>query len=62
MLERRKNKSLDQTEIDSLRQGQRLDAIDHKSKHDSSKTEVKHDAVMQEAEGKPGAKQSRNSY
>ena len=28
MLERRKNKSLDQTEIDSLRQGQRLDAID----------------------------------
>jgi len=42
-----------------LRQGQRLDAIDQKPKHDSSKTKVTLDAVMQEAEGKrgkPGAK------
>ena len=43
----------------TLRQGQRLDAIDQKPKHDSSKTEVTLDAVMQEVEGKrgkPGAK------
>src|SRR6185503_15077472 len=33
-------------------QGQKLDAIDQKPKHDSSKTEVTLDAVMQEAEGK----------
>src|SRR6185295_1980651 len=35
-------------------QGQRLDAIDQKPKHDSSKTEVTLDAVMQEAEVKRG--------
>ena len=39
--------SLTPAEIDSLRQGQRLDAIDQKLKHDSSKTEVTLDAVMQ---------------
>ena len=44
--------SLTQAKIDPLRQGQRLDAIDQKPKHDSSKTEVMLDAVMQEAEGK----------
>ena len=47
------------SKIDPLRQGQRLDTIDQKPKHDSSKTEVMLDAVMQEAEGKrgkPGAK------
>ena len=47
------------SKIDPLGQGQRLDAIDQKPKHDSSKTEVTLDAVMQEAEGKrgkPGAK------
>ena len=48
----RQKQSLTQAHIDSLRQGQRLDAIDQKSKHDSSKTEVMLDAVMQEAEGK----------
>jgi hypothetical protein len=53
--------SLTQAKIDSLRQGQRLDAIDQNPKHDSSKTEVTLDAVMLKAEGKPGAKQSRNS-
>ena len=42
------------SKIDPLRQGQSLDAIDEKPKHDSSKTEVTLDAVMQEAEGKPG--------
>ena len=42
------------SKIDPLRQGQRLDAIDQKPKHDSSKTEVTLDAVMQEAEGKRG--------
>ena len=48
-----------QAKIDPLRQGQKLDAIDQKPKHESSKTEVTLDAVMQEAEGKrgkPGAK------
>ena len=50
----RQEQSLTQARIDSLRQGQRLDAIDHKPKHDSLKTEVKLDAVMQEAEGKRG--------
>src|SRR6185437_12149053 len=50
----RQEQSLTQAQVDSLRQGQRLDAIDHKPKHDSSKTEVKLDAVMQEAEGKRG--------
>ena len=61
----RQEQSLTQAKIDSLRQGQRLDAIDQKPKHDSSKTEVKLDAVMQEAEGKRGKirsqKQSRHS-
>jgi len=55
----RQEQSLTQAKIDPLRQGQRLDAIDQKPKHDSSKTEVTLDAVMQEAEGKrgkPGAK------
>ena len=32
-----------------------------KHRHDSSKTEAGLDTVMPEAEGKPGAKQSRNS-
>ena len=47
------------SKIDPLRQGQRLDAIDQKPQHDSLKTEVTLDAVMQKAEGKrgkPGAK------
>ena len=60
----RQNQSLTQAQIDPLRQGQRLDAIDQKPKHDSSKTEVMLDAVMQEAEGKRGNQepnQSRNS-
>ena len=61
----RQDQSLTQAKIDSLRQGQRLDAIDQKPKYDSSKTEVKLDAVMQEAEGKRGKirsqKQSRHS-
>ena len=48
----RQEQSLTQAKIDSLRQGQRLDAIDQKPKHDPSKTEVTLDAVMQEAEGK----------
>ena len=52
----RQEQSLTQAKIHPLRQGQRLDAIDQKPKHDSSKTEVKLDAVMQEAKGKPGAK------
>ena len=55
----RQKQSLTQAEIDPLRQGQWLDAIDQKPKHDSSKTEVTLDAVIQEAEGKrgkPGAK------
>ena len=57
-LEKQKQ-SLTQAEIDPLRQGQWLDAIDQKPQHDSSKTEVTLDAVMLEAEGKrgkPGAK------
>ena len=48
----RQEQSLTQAKIDSLRQGQRLDAIDQKPKHDSSKTEVTLDVVMQAAEGK----------
>ena len=48
----RQDQSLTQAQIDPLRQGQRLDAIDQKPKDDSSKTEVTLDAVMQEAEGK----------
>ena len=60
----KQKQSLTQAKIDPLRQGQRLDAIDQKPKHDSSKTEVMLDAVMQEAEGKRGNQepnQSRNS-
>ena len=57
----RQEQSLTQAQIDSLRQGQRLDAIDQNPKHDSSKTEVKLDTVILEAEGKPEAKQSRHS-
>ena len=55
----RQKQSLTQAKIDSLRQGQRLDAIDQKPEHDSSKTEVTLDAVMLEVEGKrrkPGAR------
>ena len=51
----RQEQSLTQARIDSLRQGQRLDAIDHKPKHDSSKTEV-----MQEVEGRRGKIRSQN--
>jgi len=61
----RQKQSLTQAEIDPLRQGQRLDAIDQKPKHDSSKTEVMLDAVMQEAEGKrgkPGAKSKSETF
>ena len=50
----RQERSLTQAKIDPLRQGQRLDAIDQKPQHDSSKTEVTLDAVMQEVEGKRG--------
>ena len=50
----RQDQSLTQAQIDSLRQGQQLDAIDQKPKHDSSKIEVTLDAVMKEAEGKRG--------
>ena len=61
----KQKQSLTQAEIDPLRQGQWLEAIDQKPKHDSSKTEVTLDAVMQEAEGKRGKlrsqKQSRHS-
>ena len=46
--------SLTQAKIDSLRQGQRLDTIDQKPKHDPSKIEVTLDAVMPKAEGKRG--------
>ena len=52
--QKRQEQSLTQAKIDPLRQGQRLDAIDQKPKHDSSKTEVMLDAVIQEAEGKRG--------
>ena len=55
----RQDQSLTQAQIVLLRQGQWLDTIDQQPKHDSSKTEVTLDAVMQEAEGKrgkPGAK------
>ena len=55
----RQDQSLPQAQIDPLRQGQRLDTIDEKPRHDSSKTEVKLDAVMLAVEGKrgkPGAK------
>jgi len=56
----RQEQSLTQAKIDSLRQGQRLDAIDQKLKHDSSKTEVMLNAVMQEAEGRRGKIRSQN--
>ena len=52
--------SLTQAKIDPLRQGQRLDAIDQKPKHESSKTEVTLDTVMLEAEGKRGKPGTRN--
>ena len=55
----RQEQSLTQAKIDSLRQGQRLDAIDQKPKHDSSKTEVTLDAIMQEAEGKRGTQEPK---
>ena len=50
----RQDQSLTQAQIDPLRQGQWLDAIDQKPKHDSSKTEVTLDAEGKR--GKPGAK------
>ena len=53
-------RSLTQAQIDPLRQGQRLDAIDQEPKYDSSKTEVMLDAVMQEAEGRRGKIRSQN--
>ena len=56
----RQDQSLTQAQIDPLRQGQWLDAIDRKPKHDSSKTEVMLDAVMQEVEGKRGKIRSQN--
>jgi hypothetical protein len=56
----RKEQSLTQAKIDPLRQGQRLDAIDQNPKHDSSKTDVTLDAVMQEAEGKRGKPGANN--
>ena len=55
----RQEQSLTQAKIDSLRQGQRLDTIDQNPKHDSSKTEVTLDAVMQEAEGKRENQESK---
>ena len=54
LLSKFQEQSLTQAKIDPLRQGQRLDAIDQKPKHDSSKTEVTLDAVMLEAERKRG--------
>ena len=56
----RQDQSLTQAQIDPLRQGQRLDAIDQKPKHDSSKTEETLDAVMLEVEGKRGKPGARN--
>ena len=56
----RQEQSLTQAKIDPLRQGQRLDAIDQKPKHDSSKTEVTLDAVMLEVEGKQGKLGAKN--
>ena len=50
----RQDQSLTQAQIDPLRQGQQLDAIDQNPKHDSSKIEATLDAVMQEAEEKRG--------
>ena len=44
----RQDQSLTQAQIDPLRQGQRLDAIDQKPKHDPSKTEVTLDEENQE--------------
>ena len=55
----RQKQSLTQAEINPLRQGQRLDAVDQKPKHDSSKTEVTLDAVMLEDEGKRGNQEPR---
>ena len=56
----RQDPSLTQAQIDPLRQGQRLDAIDQKPKHDFSKTEVTLDAVMLEVEGKRGKSGAKN--
>ena len=56
----RQEQSLTQAQIDPLRQGQRLDAIDQETKHDSSKTEVTLDAVMLEVERKRGKPEARN--
>ena len=56
----KQEQSLTQAQIDPLRQGQWLNAIDQKSRHDSSKTEVMLDAVMQEAEGRRGKIKSQN--
>ena len=50
----KQKQSLTQAEMDPVRQGQQLDAIDQKPKHNSSMTEVTLDAVMQEVEGKRG--------
>ena len=58
----RQEQSLTQAKIDPLRQGQKLDASDQKPKHDSSKTEVTLDAVMQEAEGKRGRLLRRTTH
>ena len=55
----KQKQSLNQAKIDPLRQGQRLDAIDQKPKHDSSKTEVTLDAVMLEEKGKRGDQEPR---
>ena len=57
----KQKQSLTQAEIDPLRQGQRLDAIDQKPRHDPSKTEVMLDAVMQEAEERRGKIRSQNN-
>ena len=48
------------SKIDPLKQGQRLDAIDQKPKHDSLKTKVTLDAVMQDVEGKQRKSGAKN--
>ena len=55
----KQKQSLTQAEIDPLRQEQKLDAIDQKPKHDSSKTEVTLDAVMLEEKGKRGKQEPK---
>ena len=54
----RQEQSLTQAKIDPLRQGQRLDAIDQKPKHDSSKTEGK----RENQEPKPKQKLLKQSF